>query len=353
MRRYELDWLRVMVFALLIFYHVGMFFVPWDFHIKNNIIYEWLTWPMLFLNQWRLSILFVISGMGTCYALGKRTGLQFTKERTSRLLLPLVLGMLFIVPPQVYFERVADGVFSGGYLDFWPSEAFLGTYPEGNLSWLHLWFLPYLLLFSLVLLPLFLYFRTHPHSSFLSWIREVVSKPSKSYLFILPLFLIYYFIKPLFPVTHALVGDWYSISWYMVLFFYGFVLVSANEIFWKMVCGNRRLFLLNGLIGFCSLVLVWVALEDLPLWHVLEASIKTFNVWSWMMALFGYASRYLSRSSKLLSYSNEAVYPFYILHQTIMITIGFYLMELEWGLWAKAALMISGTFLGSLILYEF
>src|SRR5690606_13328096 len=72
MRRYELDWLRVIVFALLIFYHVGMFFVPWGFHIKNNVIYDWLTWPMLFLNQWILPILFVISGMGTYYALGKR-----------------------------------------------------------------------------------------------------------------------------------------------------------------------------------------------------------------------------------------------------------------------------------------
>ncbi|MEM6864355.1 MAG: glucan biosynthesis protein, partial [Bacteroidota bacterium] len=50
-RRYDIDWLRVIVFGLLIFYHVGMFFVPWDWHIKNNIIYDWLRWPMLFLNQ--------------------------------------------------------------------------------------------------------------------------------------------------------------------------------------------------------------------------------------------------------------------------------------------------------------
>ena len=134
MRRHDLDWLRVLVFGLLIFYHVGMFFVPWGFHIKNNVIYEEIKWPMLFLNQWRLPILFVISGMGTYYALSKRTGGRFAGERITRLLIPLVAGMLLVVPPQVYIERLAHGQFSGSYFDFWPSRAFAGIYPEGNLS---------------------------------------------------------------------------------------------------------------------------------------------------------------------------------------------------------------------------
>ncbi len=353
MRRYELDWLRVIVFALLIFYHVGMFFVPWDFHIKNNIIYDWLRWPMLFLNQWRLSILFVISGMGTYYALGKRTGVQFSKERTSRLLLPLVFGMLVIVPPQVYLERVADGQFTGSYFDFWPLQAFIGTYPEGNLSWHHLWFLPYLLLFSLLLSPLFLYLKKHPDNFFLSWIKTIISSPSQSYVLVFPLFLIYYFLKPLFPVTHALVGDWFSLSWYLVMFFYGFVLLSSGEVFWKTACESRRLFLVSGLAGFVMLMLVWFGLEDLPYRHLIEGVVKTYNIWSWMMALFGYASRYLNHGSRLLAYSNEAVYPFYILHQTIMIIIGFYVMDLDWGFGAKASLMVIGTFLSSWILYDF
>lgn len=351
MRRYELDWLRVFVFALLIFYHVGMFFVPWEFHIKNNIIYDWLKWPMLFVNQWRLSILFVISGMGTYYALGKRTGIQFSKERISRLLLPLAFGMLVIVPPQVYFERVVQGGFTGGYLDFWPWEAFIGSYPEGNLSWHHLWFLPYLLLFSLLLAPLFVYLRKHPENVISNWIHRILSRPLLSYLLISPLFLIYYFLKPLFPVTHALVGDWFSLSWYLVMFFYGFILISSKETFWKTASENRRLFLVNGLAGFTMLMLLWFVFDHFPFWPFIEAFVKTFNVWSWIMALFGYASSYLNRNTRFLSYCNEAVYPFYILHQTIMIIIGFYILDLDWSFFAKASLMVIGTFLGSLILY--
>ncbi len=134
MRRYDLDWLRVIAFALLIFYHVGMFFVPWSWHIKNNETSEWLTLPMWFLNQWRLPLLFVISGMGTYFSLQKRTGGQFMRERVIRLLIPFVFGMLFIIPPQVYIERLANSQFTGSYFDFWPSEAFIGTYPEGNIS---------------------------------------------------------------------------------------------------------------------------------------------------------------------------------------------------------------------------
>lgn len=218
-----------------IFYHVGMFFVPWGFHIKNNVTYEGLVWPMIFLNQWRLPILFVISGMGTYYALSKRSGWQFSTERLRRLLLPLVFGMLVIVPPQVYFERLSNGQFLGGYFDFWPWEAFIGIYPTGNLSWHHLWFLPYLLVFSLILLPVFLYLRKHPDSIFLNWMKKKISTPSGIYVFILPLFVVTVSLAPFFPVTHALVDDWFSFSRYLILFFYGFVLISAKELIWQVV----------------------------------------------------------------------------------------------------------------------
>ena len=120
-----MDWLRVLVFGLLILYHVGMFFVPWGWHIKNNEISLDLQWPMLFVNQWRLPILFVISGMGTYYAFGKRTAGQFAKERLIRLYIPLTIGMLFIVPPQVYIERIANGQFEVGISTFgqrWPFQ---------------------------------------------------------------------------------------------------------------------------------------------------------------------------------------------------------------------------------------
>ena len=353
MRRHDLDWLRVLVFGLLILYHVGMFFVPWGWHIKNNVIYSWLVYPMLFVNQWRLPILFVISGMGTYYALGKRSGKQFVKERIIRLYIPLAVGMLLIVPPQVYIERIVNLQFSGSYFDFWPSHAFIGIYPEGNMSWHHLWFLPYLLLFSLVLVPLFLHLRTNPDNRFISWLRKMIGKPAGIYLFLIPLYLTEALVEPFFPVTHALVGDWFALLNFGLMFLFGFLLISVQQQFWRLVESKRQLFLLCGILGFTVWLGLIISTEDSIYRHFTEAFLKVFNLWSWILVLFGYASRYLNKPSYMLSYANEAVYPFYILHQTITIIIAYFLMDLNWGFLPKFSILLVGTFLGSWIIYEY
>lgn len=353
MRRYDLDWLRVLVFGLLIFYHVGMFFVPWGFHIKNNVIYSWLVYPMLFLNQWRLPILFVISGMGTYYALSKRSELQFIWERIKRLFIPLVFGMLVIVPPQVYIERIAKCQFVGSYFDYWPDQAFIGTYPVGNLSWHHLWFLPYLLLFSILLVPVFLYLRKNPQNHLLKWVNKLVSNPIGIYTFIVPLYILEAFVEPFFPVTHGLVHDWFNGTNCATFFLYGFILISVRDSFWPTLEKYRKHFLITALLAFSIWLSLIISFEDSYLRHFTEAILKVFNLWSWILAIFGYAAFYLNKPGKYLSYANQAVYPFYILHQSIMIVIAYYLMDLDWVFFPKATIMIVGTFAGSWIIYEF
>jgi glucans biosynthesis protein C len=352
-RRHDLDWLRVIVFGLLIFYHVGMFFVPWDFHINNATLYPALRWPMFFINQWRLPILFMISGMGTWYALSRRTASQFARERLKRLLVPLIFGMLFIIPPQVYFERLDKGQFSGGYLDFWPAHSFTGVYPEGNLSWHHLWFLPYLLVFSLLLIPLFRHLRDHPDGMIIKKTGKLVSRPFGIYLLTIPLFLWESLLEPFFPSTHALIGDWFNFVNYITLFLYGYLLISVQHIFWETVNKNRRKYLYSGMLCFLLLMGIRTFFVDSVMVHFIEALIKVINLWSWILALFGYGSAYLNRPGRVLSYSNKAVYPFYILHQTITITIGYYLMNLDIGFLPKFTVMITGTFGISWVIYEF
>ncbi|MEM8763234.1 MAG: acyltransferase family protein [Bacteroidota bacterium] len=351
-RRYDLDWLRVIVFGLLIFYHVGMFFVPWGWHIKNNVIYEWLRWPMIFLNQWRLPILFVISGMGTYYALGNRNLGRFVGERYLRLVIPLLVGMLLIVPPQVYFERLADGDFTESYFEFYTTVAFTGIYPEGNFSWHHLWFLPYLFLFSMILAPLFIWFRK-PGNRFVLRIKKVIAKPFGLYMFIVPIYLIEVFIEPFFPVNHALVGDWYAIAYYLVLFSSGFLLISSGDTFWTSLENSKGKALGIGALSFTALTLIWLFFEDSLVIHLTEAFFKMTNLWSWILVLFGYAAKYLNRPSTTIAYANRAVYPFYILHQTITVALAYYLMDVSWGLLPKATLLVLGTFGISWLIYHF
>lgn len=353
MRRHDLDWLRVLVFGLLIFYHVGMFFVPWGWHIKNNVIYTWLIYPMLFINQWRLPILFIISGMGTYYALGKRNGRQFIWERIRRLYIPLAIGMLLIIPPQVYIERIANGQFEGSYFEFWPALAFEGIYPEGNMSWHHLWFLPYLLLFSILLAPVFLYLRKHPDSAFLSWIRKRLRSVWGIFIFIIPLYLTESLMEPFFPSTQALIGDWFNLVNYGLMFFFGFVLIAVQKEFWELVQRYRRPFLYAGILAFTAFLSLILLTEDSIIRHFTEAFLKVTNLWLWVLICFGYAATYLNKPSFALAYANESVYPFYILHQTVTICLAYFLMELNWGLFPKGMILLLGTFGISWILYEY
>ena len=353
MRRHDLDWLRVFVFCLLIFYHVGMFFVPWGWHIKNNVEYDWIRLPMLFVNQWRLPILFVISGMGTYYALNKRTPFQFSTERIRRLLLPLVVGMLLVVPPQVFIERLANNQITGSYFNFWPAQAFIGVYPEGNLSWHHLWFLPYLLLFSLALLPVFMSLRKNTGSKFIGWVKARISKRTGLFWFLIPLYLFESLVEPFFEVTHALIGDWFAIAFYSTLFFYGFVLMVVKDVFWETVTEHRRFYLICAVLGFSLYLALIMNFEDSITVHFTEAFLKVFNLWAWILVLFGYAAKYWNKPSKALTYSNEAVYPFYILHQTLTVISGYFIMDLNWGFLPKFLILVVATFGGSWVIYEF
>lgn len=354
-RRHDLDWLRVIVFGLLIFYHVGMFFVPWGWHIKNNVIYNWLQFPMIFINQWRLPILFVISGMGTAYALSYRSGSFFILERLQRLLIPLLFGMLIIVPPQVYIERIYNGVLNVGYLDFFRELAFTtGVYPEGNLSWHHLWFLPYLLVYSIILTPIFIKIRNSKESRFLTWLNRSLNKyPATLFLFIPPLYLYESFLEPFFNVTHNLVWDWFNFISSLTLFLYGFILINVKESFWKAVQSLRYKAMGIGVLCFSLLLVRWLTIPDGTLVHFIEALIKVTNLWAWIITIFGFGSIYLNRNSKTLSYCNQAVYPFYILHQTITVIIGFYIYDKDWLLPTKFGIMVVGTFGFSWLIYEF
>ena len=346
-RRYDLDWIRVIVFDILILYHVGMFFVPWGWHIKNNEIVDWVQWPMILVNQWRIPILFVVSGMGTRFALSYRSGGEYIRERLKRLFIPLLVGVLLIVPPQVYLERVVNGEFDGSFFDFLP-HIFDGIYPTGNFSWHHLWFLPYLLLFSVVFTRLFIWLRKD-ENPWIAYLRKKIHQsPYFLILFFAPLFVIDIALEGSFKITHALIGDWFALALYGTLFVYGFILVSVGDIFWNAVIKIRYISLVCGLIALPSLVWLWFNWD--PSFMIPVA--RTFNQWSWILAVFGFAARYLNRSSKTLKYRNQAVYPFYILHQTLTIILGYWVMDFDWHYGMKFIVMAIGTFGGCWVLYE-
>lgn len=302
---------------------------------------------MQFLSLWRLPVLFVVSGMGTRFALSYRTGGQYLKERFIRLLIPLLAGILVIVPPQVYVERLADGEFSGSFWAFYP-HFFGPVYPKGNLSWHHLWFLPYLLFMSIIATPLFLILRRE-NNVFSQWLRQrLAQSPCYVYLFTLPLMGVEATLEPLFPVTRAFIGDWYALVFYLVFFVSGFVLTTLGRPGWKAMDKLKGVALLAGLVSFQLYWWLWKTMDS----HVLIAVLKIVMIWSIILAIFGYSAKFLNKASRLLTYRNEAVYPFYIIHYTLVLLIGFWLMNNPMPLFLKFMIMLVGTFGGSWMFFE-
>ena len=364
-RQYGLDWVRVIAFALLIFYHTGMFFVTWDFHFKNADTSRSMELWMLFLNQWRLPLLFLVSGAGVAFALQKRTDGQFAGERFKRLFLPLLFGMLVVVPPQIYMERLFKQQFSGSYFDFYPLVLQLKPYPDGNFSWHHLWFVLYLFVYSLVGLPLFRWVQKEGGQRVLSKATSFFeARPAALYTLVAPFWLYFMFLLPKFDVTHGLFDDWFNHAISFTVFVYGYVLASQNRLL-QVVQSLRKVSLAGGLVCFAAMLVgfslpsrgyvTWLPayeLEPHNAAYLVYFTLKSFNMWFWILAILGFALRYLNFSTPFLTYATEAVYPFYILHQTVMLVIGYYIVQWDTGVIPKFFAVAVGMFAITAVLYE-
>lgn len=337
-RRHDLDWLRVIAILLLLYFHTGMIFVAeWGWHIKNAETSSLLLELNFFLSRWRMALLFLISGIGTSYALRRRSAGRYVGERAKRLLVPVLFGVLVIVPPQLYMERLAGGAAYASFLDFYPDVFTKGAYPEGNLSYHHLWFVFYLFLYSVAALPLFLFLRSEAGARWAGRITRAL-RGRGLYALALPLGAVLAALVVRFPGPQDVVHDWAYLLYFFLFFVYGYLLSVADGL-WATIEARRRTSLT---LAFLSILAIdYLRWNDaaphfaysLPntLYYLLEA----FNAWCSVLAILGYGKRYLNVRTRVLDYANEGIYPFYILHQTVIVVIGFYVIQVEESILAK------------------
>ncbi|MES2797230.1 MAG: acyltransferase family protein [Bacteroidota bacterium] len=352
-RQYYIDWIRVLAFGALIFYHTGMFFVSWGWHVKNNEIVNYHEIWMELINPWRLSLLFFISGVGVSFALKSRTGWQFIGERTKRLLLPLIFGMLVIVPPQIYFERIQNHEITQSYLDFYPSVFNFVPYPAGNFSWHHLWFVTYLWVYSILATPLFTWLKNHSNIfKFNTHFGDYI----KLLLCIFPLSITYILLSKDWEITHNLTSDWYNFTLSLLLFILGYIIGGQSQN-WELIEKYRKInFGIAASIMTISLSYdaIFGPLSDEHFWVLcLNSVLKMLFIWCIILAICGFAKHHLNFKNSFIGYANRAVYPFYILHQTIIIIIGFYMADWVISPLFKFFLIVIGTFGLCAFLYHF
>lgn len=353
-RRHDLDWLRVLAILLLVYFHTMMFYNTYGFHLKNAETTSALNIITTFLHQWRMPLLLVISGVGSGYAFKKRSTLQFTRERSQRLLIPLIFSMLVIVPPQIYLEKIQD---YRSYFEFYPSIFEFKPYPEGNFSWHHMWFVMYLFLYSLICIPLVKLLRSENARSFKCMIDKVVSYDWGFMLYLIPILVSQILLRPYFPdETHALIDDWAYFT-ESLFFFAAGIIIAQNDTVWKHLIDRRQFHLVLALISLILMVVLmsidwssfqaYLRIDLVHIWHVNELIVA----WTWVLTILGYGCRYLNRPSRLITLANEGIYPFYILHQTVLILLAYPLVHVDLNICIEYTLLSNLTVIISAAIY--
>jgi len=344
-RKYFIDWLRIGLIISVFFFHVGMIFRPEQWHVNSMESFPFLDPIMWWLHLWRMPLLFLVSGVGTFYAIGHRTNLQYLKERFTRLYIPFAVGFFTLVPLMVYVERIPK---YASFLEFIPHMFDGGPYPVGNISWHHLWFILYLFIISLLITPFLNYTKSGHYNMVRGKLIAIASK-KMGLNWLLPIIIVSQVIlRQYFPnSTHALYNDWAYFTYYVLFFLSGFMLFTSDKVI-NALANNRRLYLYQTVI-FTVILFSLSSIFSQPstvrdyAYGITEIVISL----SCGLTAIGYFRAYLNKDHKLRKVLNEAIYPFYLLHQPALIFVGYVVLQwdISYGLQAVWIIIFSLLFI--------
>lgn len=359
-RQTYLDWLRILSILGVLFFHSAMPYVAEDnWHIKNALTSNLLMESNHFMHLFRMPLLFFISGTVSYYMMQRRSTLSFIGLRFRRLFIPLLVGMFIIVPPQIYMERLAHG-YKGSFLDWYPSVFNFVPYPKGSFSWHHLWFIAYLFIYDLIFAPLFAWMISPKSDGFKAKLAAL-AKGKWVYLLMLPGIIWFTLLSEKLPETNDLAHDGCYFVYWLFFLLAGFIFILQPKLMDSLE-RNRRFALT---IGFVTLMvwecMRWNKVEPWqPYWpfhgqffSYLFIALRPTIAWGWVLALVGYGKHYLNRTHKVLNYLNQAVYPFYILHQTVIVLIVYYIVQVpNESILSKYIYTVGITFFVSVLIYH-
>ena len=358
-RRHDIDALRAIAFAFLILYHLCMLYVfDWEWHLKSSYQFEWLQWPMVLMNRWRMHLIFLISGIASAFLIKPDLLGKFLASRTKRLMLPLLFGMAVIVPIQPYAQGVSNGLVDPGFLQFlvdyysgnpWPRDAFDGWYY--GVTWNHLWYLAYLWVYTIALTVLARPLES-PLGLRLRGLFTGMRGGALMLLPVLPFFLYSVTLQPRFPEEGDFIHDWYRNAVYFTVFLIGYV-VARDAGFWTEAKRLRWATLACAVAIFTvRMGLVAIYPNEAPqAIELLALVLRNLYMWSMLLTILGWAHAYLNRPFRWLPWANEAVYPWYMLHQSLIVLFAYCLVALKLGPILEPTIMFMATVGGCWLLF--
>jgi hypothetical protein len=348
-RRLDLDWLRIGAFGLLILFHVAMFYVPWEWEVKSPRPVPLLLLLVEWSAPWRLLLLFLIGGAALGFALHRSPPRSLLARRSLHLLAPLLFAVLVVVPPQAYFRAIEQFDYHGGYLAFWRrylsfDERFCKPGDCMFLpNWNHMWFIAYLWLYTAILAGLLMV-----RPALLASLKAQAGPRLDGWrLLVVPavfLSLVRIALAHFFPETHRLFDDWYLHAVFVSGFVFGFLFLAEPRIM-RQAVALRWLALAIGVVCYVTrTAYTWHYHQGQPIPFELKlvmAFVYGFDQWTWVVAALGFAHRHLAtRDGKWRRYLTEAVFPFYILHQTAIVIFAHELARLRLPLALEGAAIV-------------
>lgn len=334
----ELDWLRVILIFAVFIHHVCMPFNGDGWHIMNKDSSKLLDDIMVYFEQFRLPILFFISGVGSVILLSKITAKKFLKEKFLRLFIPLVVGILFVVPPQSYIENIND------FQSYWQAYPVLALKFGTN----HLWFIEYLIVFFLLAISLNKLFGTSLGEKVVYSVQKLSQCKVGLYLLVILLVAIKVYFSLMFPSDDNKIENLSSSTFYFFFFIAGMIFIRSKAI-WQSLCKHRFYNLILFILSTLAFYSYYYApnLSDyfsLDTRWIIWWTVSCLVAWSALLTILGYGQFYLTKTPKWLGSINELIYPFYIFHQTMIVVIGYYIIDLQAPIFVKIMLLFILSF---------
>jgi hypothetical protein len=336
-RLYYIDWLRFIGVLIVFCFHVSMIFVSWNGHINNSESSFIIDTLVRFIHLWIMPMFFVLAGASSVYSLRRRTEGDYIRERFKRLIIPIMVGILFLIPPQIYLERLSTAEFSGSYLQFYP-HFFEGLYPSGNFTLNHLWFVLYLFAISLISLPLMKGLRRF----------NIIEKYRKKKTWILFPLLAIVTVESTFRIVWPVYLYPTDLMIFLVYFVMGHYMALDNSLRDAIKRHSNSAFLI-GVVILSVLTafyyLTWIPAPSHSWKYVAFQVCWSITGWIWVVAISGLGLKKLNRPHIALELANEAVLPFYILHQTVILVVSYCVVQWDMSLIMKFLfILISGFF---------
>ena len=356
-RLHPVDWLRALAVLGVFVYHCAQPFSTDDWHVKNDQKSEAIGAVIAFVGSWGLVFFFLIAGAGVFLSLRRRTIGQYVTERLTRLGAPLLVGYLLLAPLQSFIEERHFGRYEGSFVSFvpiffgevWTEVRGIGPGSDPLLvgHMYHLWFIVFLLEFSLIGIPAFAWLRGERGRAVSAWLGERSRRRGWTLLAAVPIAAASIAVWAASPGEHA----WGEFTFFFGSFLAGFVLATDERLFVAV----RRDVVPAFVVGFVGVAALLVS--DVPgfieswnerptySWaYVWFFTVIVLQAWAWSQAALGVGLRVPVFQRPLPRSVAQAAMPFFVLHQPVIVAVSFRVVRWDAGIGVKFMTVLAISF---------